>query len=272
MSDLFTKIPMEGVKNIIVVASGKGGVGKSTIAANLAIAFARNGLSTALVDADIFGPSIPKMFGIEDEKPDVTAFGDKEMIFPIVKYGVKIISIGFFIDRSQSLIWRGPMAGKAVTQLFEDTQWGDIDYMIIDFPPGTSDIQLTTVQKLKLAGAIIVTTPQEISLNDARKAASMFTNPDLKVPILGIIENMSWFTPEKHPDEIYYIFGKGGGLRLAKEFDTVLLGQIPLVLELGEAAEKGLSVFSQKNKSVVTAFEQLADLIISRTEPNPEVL
>jgi ATP-binding protein involved in chromosome partitioning len=266
MSDLFKKIPMEGVKNIIVVASGKGGVGKSTVAANLAIAFARNGLSTALVDADIFGPSIPKMFGIEDEKPDVTAFGDKEMIFPIVKYGVKIISIGFFIDRSQSLIWRGPMAGKAVTQLFEDTQWGDIDYMIIDFPPGTSDIQLTTVQKLKLTGAIIVTTPQEISLNDARKASSMFTNPDLKVPILGVIENMSWFTPEKHPDEIYYIFGKGGGLKLAKEFDTDLLGQIPLVLELGEAAEKGLSVFSQKNKSVVTAFENIAELIVSKTE------
>jgi len=266
MSDLFKKIPMEGVKNIIVVASGKGGVGKSTIAANLAIAFARNGLSTALVDADIFGPSIPKMFGIEDEKPDVTAFGNKEMIFPVEKYGVKIMSIGFFIDRNQSLIWRGPMAGKAVTQLFEDTQWGEIDYMIIDFPPGTSDIQLTTVQKLKLTGALIVTTPQEISLNDARKASSMFTNPDLKVPILGVIENMSWFTPEKHPDEIYYIFGKGGGLKLAKEFDTVLLGQIPLVLELGEAADKGLSVFSQKNKSVVTAFENIAELIVSKVE------
>jgi len=266
ISDLFKKIPMEGVKHIIVVASGKGGVGKSTVAANLAIALAREGLSTALVDADIFGPSIPRMFGIEDAKPDVTALGDKEMIFPIVKYGVKIISIGFFIDRSQSLIWRGPMAGKAVTQLFENTEWGEIDYMIIDFPPGTSDIQLTTVQKLNLTGAVIVTTPQEISLNDARKASSMFTNPDLKVPILGVIENMSWFTPEKHPDEIYYIFGKGGGLKLAKEFDTVLLGQIPLVLEVGEAAEKGLSVFNQKNKSVVTAFEQIAGQIISKTE------
>jgi len=254
MSDLFEKIPMKGVKNIIVVASGKGGVGKSTVSANLAVSFARNGLKTALVDADIFGPSIPKMFDIEDARPDITALGEREMIFPIEKYGVKIMSIGFFIDRSQSLIWRGPLAGKAVTQLFENTEWGEIDYMIIDFPPGTSDIQLTTIQKLNLSGAVIVTTPQEISLNDARKAASMFTNPDLKVPLLGVIENMSWFTPEKHPDEVYYIFGKGGGLKLAKEFDTILLGQIPLVMELGEAAEKGLSAFSQKNKTVVTAF------------------
>jgi ATP-binding protein involved in chromosome partitioning len=266
MSNLFEKIPMKGVKNIIVVASGKGGVGKSTVSANLAISFARNGLSTALVDADIFGPSIPKMFGIEDARPDVTVIGEREVIFPIEKYGVKIMSIGFFIDRSQSLIWRGPLAGKAVTQLFENTEWGETDYMIIDFPPGTSDIQLTTIQKLNLSGAVIVTTPQEISLNDARKAASMFTNPDLKVPLLGVIENMSWFTPAKHPDEVYYIFGKGGGLKLAKEFDTILLGQIPLVMELGEAADKGLSAFSQENKTVVTAFEQISEIIISKTE------
>ncbi len=266
MSQLFEKLPMKGVKNIIVVASGKGGVGKSTIAANLAIALSRNGLSTALVDSDIFGPSIPRIFGIEDVKPEVTALGDKEIFFPVIKYGVSIISIGFFIDRNQSLIWRGPMAGKAVTQLLEDTQWGDIDYMIIDFPPGTSDIQLTTVQKLNLKGAIIVTTPQEISLNDARKAASMFTNPDLNVPLLGVIENMSWFSPEKHPEETYYIFGKGGGLRLAKEFNTTLLGQIPLVMEVGEYAEKGLSIFSQKNKSVVTAFEQIAEQVLLKTE------
>ncbi|MBP7730517.1 MAG: Mrp/NBP35 family ATP-binding protein [Bacteroidales bacterium] len=266
MSNVFEKIPMEGVKHIIVVASGKGGVGKSTVAANLAIALSAKGLNTALVDADIFGPSIPRMFGIEDAMPEVSGVGDKQLIFPVKKYGVSIISIGFFIDRSQSLIWRGPMAGKALTQLFEDTQWENIDYMIIDFPPGTSDIQLTTVQKLDLTGAIIVTTPQEISLNDARKAASMFANPALNVPILGVIENMSWFTPEKHPDEVYYIFGKGGGLKLAKEFNTMLLGQIPFVLEVGEAAEKGLSVFSLNNKSVADAFEKTASLILQETE------
>lgn len=268
MSDnkLFEKLPMEGVKNIIVVASGKGGVGKSTVAANLAIALSRNGYKTALVDADIYGPTIPRMFGIEDSKPVSTSFGDKEMIFPIEKYGVKIISIGFFVDHNQPLIWRGPMAANAITQLFENTLWDDIDYMIIDFPPGTGDIQLTTVQKLNLAGAVIVTTPQEISLNDARKAASMFTNPDLKVPLLGIIENMSWFIPEQHPDEKYYIFGKGGGHKMAKEFDTWLLGQIPLVMEVGEAAEKGLSVFSQKNKEVVDAFEKIAELLINKVK------
>jgi ATP-binding protein involved in chromosome partitioning len=263
MNDLFEKIPMEGVKNIIVVSSGKGGVGKSTVAANLAIAIARNGYKTALVDADIFGPSIPKMFGIEDAKPEIVPNGESEMIFPVVKYGVSIMSIGFFADPRQSLIWRGPMASKALTQMLENTQWGEIDYMIIDFPPGTSDIQLTTVQKLNLKGAIIVTTPQEISLSDARKAASMFETKDLEVPIIGIIENMSWFSPAKHPDEVYYIFGKGGGLKLAGEFKTSLLGQIPLVLEVGEAAEKGLSVFSQENKSVTAAFEQIAEKVIS---------
>jgi len=258
----FEKLEMPDVKNIIVVASGKGGVGKSTVSANLAIALARQGLKVALVDADIYGPSIPKMFGIESAKPDVTTFGDKEMMFPIEKYGVKIMSIGFFVEKSQGLIWRGPMASNAITQLFENTQWGEIDYMIIDFPPGTGDIQLTTVQNLTLSGIIIVTTPQEIAINDARKAASMFANPDLNVPILGIIENMSWFIPKEHPEEKYFIFGQGGGAKMASELNVKLLGQIPLVIEVGEAAEKGLSIFSQTNASVITAFEEIVEKLV----------
>lgn len=265
MSNLFEKIPMPGVKNIIAVASGKGGVGKSTVAVNLAISLARNGMNTALVDADIYGPSIPKMLGIENAHPEITAIGGKEIMFPIEKFGVKVMSIGFFVTQNQSLIWRGPMAANAITQLIGNTQWGDIDYMIIDFPPGTGDIQLTTVQKLNLAGALIVTTPQEIALNDARKAASMFTNPDLKVPIFGIIENMSWFTPNQHPDEKYFVFGKGGGQTLAGEFDTRLLGQIPLVAEVGEAADHGRSVFNQANKIAAEEFERIAGTLLKIT-------
>jgi ATP-binding protein involved in chromosome partitioning len=223
-------------------------------------------MKTALVDADIFGPSIPKMLGIEDAQPEVTSNGDRELIYPIEKFGIKIISIGFFIKLRQSLIWRGPMAAKALTQLFEDTQWGETDYMIIDFPPGTSDIQLTTTQRLNLTGAIIVTTPQDISLNDARKASSMFMNPELRVPLLGVVENMAWFTPAKHPDEHYYLFGRGGGMKLAKEFETRLLCQIPLVMEVGEAAEAGRNIFQQSDKTAVEAFETLADQIIQATE------
>lgn len=271
MDKLFEKLPMEGIKNIIAIASGKGGVGKSTVAVNLAVALARNGMKTALVDADIFGPSLPKMLGIEDSKPEVTAFGDKEIIFPIEKFGIKIISIGFFISLNQSLVWRGPMAAKALTQLFEDTQWGEIDYMIIDFPPGTSDIQLTAAQRLNMTGIIIVTTPQEISLNDARKAASMFMNPDLKVPLLGVVENMSWFTPANHPDEHYFLFGRGGGMKLAREFDTRLLCQVPMVMEVGEAADTGRNVFQQSDKTAVEAFETLAAQVIEAVAVNSEM-
>jgi len=266
MNNLFEKIALPGVKNIIVVASGKGGVGKSTVSVNLSIALARNGLKVGLVDADIYGPSIPRMFGMEQVAPEVTVIGEKEMMFPVEKYGVKMISIGFFVGKKQSLIWRGPMAANAIIQLCENTQWNDLDYIVIDFPPGTGDIQLSLVQKLSLCGAIIVTTPQEIALNDARKAASMFSNPDLNVPIIGVVENMSWFTPIQHPDERYFIFGEGGGQVLASELGVSLLGQIPLVLEVGQAAEKGLSVFSQTNKQAVIAFEHIVEGVMSVVE------
>ena len=258
---VFDKIEMPGVKNIIVIASGKGGVGKSTIAANLAVSLARQGHKTALVDADLYGPSIPMMFGVQNEKPTGITKNDKEVIVPIEKFGVKMVSIGFFISPGQSLIWRGPMASNGLTQLFRDTDWGETDYMIVDFPPGTGDIQLTTIQKLDLAGAIIVTTPQEIALSDARKAAAMFTNPDLNVPILGIVENMAWFTPAKHPDEKYFIFGKGGGEKMAQEFQTKLLGQIPIVLEIGEVSDKGTTIYNQQDRTIIELFNMISSQI-----------
>ena len=258
---VFDKIEMPGVKNIIVIASGKGGVGKSTIAANLAVSLARQGHKTALVDADLYGPSIPMMFGVQNEKPTGITKNDKEVIVPIEKFGVKMVSIGFFISPGQSLIWRGPMASNGLTQLFRDTDWGETDYMIVDFPPGTGDIQLTTIQKLDLAGAIIVTTPQEVALSDARKAAAMFANPDLNVPILGIVENMAWFTPAKHPDEKYFIFGKGGGEKMAQEFQTRLLGQIPIVLEIGEVSDKGTTIYSQPDRTIIESFDKISSQI-----------
>lgn len=257
----FEKIKMPGVKNIIVVASGKGGVGKSTIAANLAVSLARQGHKTALVDADLYGPSIPMMFGVQDVKPSGITKNDKEVIVPIEKFGVKLVSIGFFVAPGQSLIWRGPMASNGLTQLFRDTDWGETDYMIVDFPPGTGDIQLTTIQKLDLAGAIIVTTPQEVAVSDARKAAAMFTNSDLNVPILGIIENMVWFTPVRHPDEKYFIFGKGGGEKMAQEFQTRLLGQIPIVLEIGEVSDKGTTIYNQPDRTIIESFDKISHLI-----------
>ncbi|MDD2550848.1 MAG: Mrp/NBP35 family ATP-binding protein [Bacteroidales bacterium] len=258
----FEKIDLPTVKHVIPVSSGKGGVGKSTVSVNLAISLVRQGFKVALVDADIFGPSIPRMFGIEDAQPEVITKGEKDIMYPIEKFGVKIMSIGFFVKTNQGLIWRGPMAANAITQLLENTEWGDIDYMILDFPPGTSDIQLTAAQKVKMSGSVIVTTPQEVALNDAQKAASMFTNKSLNIPILGVIENMSWFTPAPHPEEKYFIFGQGGGERLANELGVPLIGQIPLIAEVGEAADKGLSVYSQSNPAAVEAFDKIVETFI----------
>jgi len=265
MDQPFSKKDLPQIKHMIAIASGKGGVGKSTIASGLAVALARNGFKVGLVDADIYGPSIPRMFGIEDARPDITSIGNTERMSPIVKFGVLIMSIGFFVDKGQSLIWRGPMAANAITQLIENTDWDALDYLVIDFPPGTGDIQLTVLQNYHLSGAVIVTTPQEIAVNDARKATAMFTNNDLQTQILGVVENMAWFTPATHPDEKYFIFGKGGGRQLADEFKTKLLAQVPLVMELGEAAEKGHTVFHVVSEPLVEGFEALAAGIIEQT-------
>mgnify|MGYP003414184971 CR=1 FL=1 len=264
---VFDKTPLEGVKYTIVVASGKGGVGKSTVSANLAMTLADKGYKVALVDADIYGPSIPKIFDVENERPCLSVKADKDgMMDPIQKYGVKINSLGFFADKGKSIVWRGPMASNAITQLFTQTYWDDIDYMIIDFPPGTGDIQITAVQKFEIDGAIVVTTPQELSLNDARKGTEMLTNENIHIPLIGVVENMSWFTPLQHPDEKYFIFGKNGGQTLADEFSVPLLAQIPLIKEVGELAEQGKAFSALDNKDLKLVFEQLAEVVVAFCE------
>ena len=249
---------LKGVKNIIAVASGKGGVGKSTVAANLAIALAKTGASVGLLDADIYGPSVPIMFDLENAKPLGKDVDGKTKIIPIEKYGIKLLSIGFFVDPQQALIWRGAMATNALNQLINDTDWGDIDYFIVDLPPGTGDIHLTLVQTLPVTGAVIVSTPQEVALADARKAFSMFAQKEINVPILGLVENMSYFTPEELPDNKYYIFGKEGGKKLASESNVVLLGQIPLVQGIRESGDKGTPIAMDEKSIIGTAFMELA--------------
>ncbi len=227
------------VKNILAVMSGKGGVGKSTIAVNLAISLAKLGAKVGLIDADIYGPSIPMMFDIENEHPKAIQKGDKTYITPIEKYGVKVISSGFFIDPSKALIWRGPMASSALKQLFNDTDWGELDYLICDMPPGTGDIHLTLIQDLKITASIIVGTPNKVAIADVRKAISMLQNENLATPIIGIVENMAYFTPKELPNNKYYIFGKSGCENLAKELNIPLISQIPLIQSIAEAGESG---------------------------------
>jgi ATP-binding protein involved in chromosome partitioning len=227
------------VKNIIAVSSGKGGVGKSTVAVNLAVALAREGYKTGLLDADIFGPSVPKMFNAENYRPEVRKEGDVDIIIPLVKYGVKILSIGFFVKDSEAVIWRGPMASSFLKQLISQGDWGALDYLIFDLPPGTSDIHLTLVQEVPVTGAIVVTTPQEVALADARKGIAMFRSEAVNVPVLGLVENMSWFVAPELPGHRYYIFGKEGGTKLAKEASVPLLGQIPVVESICSNGDNG---------------------------------
>jgi ATP-binding protein involved in chromosome partitioning len=252
---------LPGVKNIIAIASGKGGTGKSTLTANLAVALAGMGYRTGLLDADIFGPSQPKMFRVEGARPVLENVAGRELIQPVEKYGVKLLSIGFFINRDNAVLWRGAMAGNALKQLISDANWGTLDYFLIDLPPGTSDIHLTLVQTLSVTGAVIVCTPQEVALADARKAIHMFTGKKVNVPILGLVENMAWFTPAELPENKYYIFGKDGGVRLAEELNIPLLGRIPLVQSICESGDRGVPAALHPESLTGAAFHALAKKI-----------
>ncbi|MDR2921325.1 MAG: Mrp/NBP35 family ATP-binding protein [Tannerella sp.] len=254
------------VKNIIAVASGKGGVGKSTVAANLAVSLAGMGYKVGLLDADIFGPSQPKMFQVEDAQPTLEKVGERELIQPAENYGVKLLSIGFFVNREDAVLWRGAMASNALKQLISDGNWGDLDYFLIDLPPGTSDIHLTLVQTLAITGVVIVSTPQEVALADARKGISMFTSEKVNVPILGLIENMAWFTPAELPENKYYIFGKEGVKRLAEELKVPLLGQIPIIQSICDNGDKGTPVALNENSVTGQAFYSLAQNIIHQID------
>jgi ATP-binding protein involved in chromosome partitioning len=259
------------VRHIIAVSSGKGGVGKSTVATNLAVGLTKLGHRVGLLDADIFGPSMPKMFGAEDEQLYMHEVEGKNLIIPLEKYGVKMLSLGFLVDKEKAILWRGAMASNALRQLINEADWGELDYFVIDLPPGTSDIHLTLVQTLPITGAIVVTTPQQVALADARKGISMFMGEHVGVPVLGIVENMSWFTPASHPDEKYFIFGHDGGKQLAETLGVELLGQIPLVAGICKGSDDGMPVVRANDVSGV-AFKQLATRVIDAIDRRNETL
>jgi ATP-binding protein involved in chromosome partitioning len=250
------------VKHIIAVASGKGGVGKSTVAVNLAIALSKTGAKVGILDTDIYGPSIPIMFGLESEKPNAIEVNGETKIQPIEKYNLKILSIGFFVDPEQALVWRGPMASKALQQLLNDTQWGELDYLVLDLPPGTGDIQLTLAQEFKIDGVVVVTTPQKVALADVQKAATMFRQEKIYIPILGLVENMAYFTPEELPDNKYYIFGKSYSKSFAKRLNIPFLEQIPIVQGIAESGDAGKPFATDANNIVSKVFDSLADKVI----------
>lgn len=253
------------VKNIIAVSSGKGGVGKSTVAANLAISLARLGYKVGLLDADIFGPSVPKMFDVEDARPFAVEKDGRNLIEPIEKYGIKLLSIGFFVNPDTATLWRGGMASNALKQLIADADWGELDYFVLDTPPGTSDIHLTLLQTLAITGAVIVSTPQNVALADARKGIDMYQNDKVNVPILGLVENMAWFTPAELPENKYYIFGKDGCKNLAKEMNVPLLAQIPLVQSICENGDQGTPAALDVNTITGQAFINLAQAVVTVT-------
>ena len=254
---------LPGVKNIVAVSSGKGGVGKSTVSANLAISLARLGYRVGLLDADIFGPSMPKMFNVEDARPYAVHVDGRDLIEPIEQYGVRLLSIGFFVNPDTATLWRGGMASNALKQLIGDANWGELDYLILDTPPGTSDIHLTLLQTLAITGAVIVSTPQQVALADARKGVDMYRNEKVNVPILGLIENMAWFTPKELPDNKYYIFGKEGCKQLATELNVPLLAQIPLVQGICESGDEGKPAALSADSMTGIAFLNLAQAVVT---------
>lgn len=269
---------LPSVKNIICVASGKGGVGKSTVAVNLALSLARQGAKVGLIDADIHGPSIPTMLGVKGKKPEVRLIKDKHFMIPLEVEGLKVLSIGLLVDDRQAVVWRGPMVTSALRQFVTDCTWGKLDYLIVDMPPGTGDVHITVAQTLQVTGALIVTTPQEVALADARKALSMFRLDSIRVPVLGIVENMAYFTPAELPENKYYLFGKDGGKKLAEEYEVPLLGQIPLVQSIREGGDTGkpVAVYGRENELVAQAFDELAaavarQIAIKNANFSPEI-
>jgi len=271
-SNLIKGKPIPGIKNIIAVASGKGGVGKSTVTANLAVSLAKMGFEVGLLDADIYGPSQPLMFDVENEKPLAIDVEGKSKMKPVSNYGVKLLSIGFFTEKDQAVIWRGPMAAKALNQMIFDAHWGELDFLIVDLPPGTGDIHLSIMQSLPITGAVVVSTPQEVALADARKGIAMFEQDTIQVPVLGIIENMSYFTPAELPENKYYIFGEGGAKHLAERMGVTLLGEIPLVQSVREAGDVGRPAALQYNTTISEAFETLTKEVVSQLVRRNETL
>lgn len=255
---------LPGVKNIIAVASGKGGVGKSTVTANLAIALHKSGAKVGIIDADIYGPSIPVMFGAEEMQPQIVQIDGQNRLQPIRQFGIKLMSIGFLVPPDQAMLWRGPVASRALQQFFSDTEWGELDYLLIDLPPGTGDIHLSLVQTVPVTGAIIVTTPQKVAIADAIKGLAMFRQPQINVPVLGIVENMAWFTPAELPGNKYYIFGSGGAAQLAEKFDVPVLGQVPLVQSVREAGDEGKPALVSDEGLATEAFREAAEALARR--------
>jgi len=261
-----------GIKNIVAVASGKGGVGKSTITANLAVSLSKQGYKVGILDADIYGPSIPMMFDVVKERPLSTSVNGRSKMKPVENYGVKVLSIGFFTTPEQAVIWRGPMASKALNQLIFDASWGDLDYMLIDLPPGTGDIHLSIMQSMPITGAVVVSTPQPVALADARRGIAMFQQKNIQVPVLGVIENMAYFTPEELPDNKYYIFGKQGAQNLSEDLNVGFLGEIPLVQSIREAGDSGRPAALQEETPLARAFEKITKKVIEELNSRNEIL